>query len=84
MLQSLHILLEVRYAGLRLHHRVMQRRRSLCQVVIELLVVHQCSDGSLPRIDLGAYRVQVGCRQGCIVDGHLTAVQNAARLLEQI
>ena len=84
MLQRLHILLEVRYAGLRLQHRCMQCGRGLFQVVIELLVVHQRSHGSLARIDLGAYRVQMRRGQSRVVDGLLAAIQYAARLLEQI
>ena len=78
MFQGLHILLEVRHPGLRLQHRCMQRGRGLFQVVIELLVVHQRSHGSLPRIDLGAHRVQMRRSQCCVVDGLLAAIQNAA------
>ena len=84
MLQSLHILLEVRHAGLRLQHRGMQRGRGLFQIVIELLVVHQRSHGSLSGIDLGAHRIQMRRGQSCVVNGLLAAVQNTARLLEHV
>ncbi len=61
----------------------MECGRSLFQVVIELLVVHQRSHGSLARIDLGGYGVQMGRGRSCVLDGLLTAIEDRVRLCKQ-
>ena len=62
----------------------MERGRSLFQIAVELLVVHQGAHRSLAGVDLGAYRIQMCSRQGCVLDGLLAAIQDAVHLLEKI
>src|SRR5579872_1411101 len=84
MFQSLHILLEVCYAGLRLEHRRMQGGGCLFEIAVKLLVIHQCSHSSLPRIDLATHRIQMRGSQRNVLDGLLAAIQDSVGLPQQI
>ena len=84
MFEGVHVFVETRNTGARLDHGFTEFARRPLQIVIEPLVVHQRSGGSLTVVDLGADRLQIGGRKSGVLDGLLAAVQDAIGLLEQI
>ncbi len=84
MLQRFHILLEVRHPGLRLDHRSVQGRRRLLKLLYSCLSFTRAPTVPWPESIFALTEFKCAVAAVALVDGLLTAVQNAAGFLEQI